>query len=288
MNLSSPPTSGLNLSSPPTGSGPSLSSAPRASGLMNEPPLSPGPAPVPAAAAVPAPPAATPPPSLEAQVVRLGLMTTAEVATTMQEQAETGRPFAELAVEHGRISAEDLARLTSAEAAPAVAPVTTPERQLTPVPPPAEPELISPPALREPEHVPEPPAQASADPEPVMKITLEPQAAPLAQAAPEPEAAPEPQAALESQAPEPQVALEPHARPVPPAAPKPGAASKASVFVRLTSGERISGGQFESQEAAEQRARELMIAIDAGGDWPRVDGRFIKPDAVVSIDVDAS
>jgi hypothetical protein len=277
MNLSSPPTSGLNLSSPPTGSGPSLSTAPRASGLMNEPPLSPGPAPVPVAAAVPAPPAATPPPSLEAQVVRLGLMTTAEVATTMQEQAETGRPFAELAVEHGRIRAEDLARLTSSEAAPAVAPVTTPERQLTPVPPPAEPELISPPALlHQPEHAPEPPTQASADPEPVVKITLEPQAAP------------EPQAALESQAPEPQVALEPPARPVPPAAPKPGAVSKASVFVRLTSGERISGGQFESQEAAEQRARELMIAIDAGGDWPRVDGRFIKPDAVVSIDVDAS
>src|SRR5919198_3665789 len=126
MNLSSPPTtSGLNLSS----------SAPRASGLMNEPPLSPGPAPVSAPAPAPAAPATTPPPSLEAQVVRLGLMSTAEVATIMQEQAETGRPFAELAVEHGRISAEDLARLTG-EAAPAVAPAPVapvaplaPERQ---------------------------------------------------------------------------------------------------------------------------------------------------------------
>src|SRR5437588_11540502 len=104
MNLSSPqPTSGLNLSSPPPTSGPSLPSPPRASGLMNEPPLSPGP--------LPDPPAVSPPPSLEAQVVRLGLMTTAEVASTMQEEAETGRPFAELAVEHGRIGADEIARL---------------------------------------------------------------------------------------------------------------------------------------------------------------------------------
>ena len=58
--------------------------------------------------------------------------------------------------------------------------------------------------------------------------------------------------------------------------------------MRLTSGERISAGAFDSQEAAERRARELMIAVDAHGDWPCVDGRFIKPDAVVSIDVDVS
>src|SRR6059036_3785107 len=74
MNLSSPPTtSGLNLSPPPTASGPSLSSGPRASGLMNEPPLSPG-GPAPSS-----PPAEAPAPSLEAQVVRLGLMTSAVV-----------------------------------------------------------------------------------------------------------------------------------------------------------------------------------------------------------------
>ena len=67
MNVSSQPTSGLNPS-PPTAAGPSLPTPPRASGLMNEPPLSPGPAPEPAPA---------PSTSLEAQVVRLGLMTTA-------------------------------------------------------------------------------------------------------------------------------------------------------------------------------------------------------------------
>jgi hypothetical protein len=253
MNLSSPPTSsGLNFSPPPTTAGPSLSNAPRASGLMNEPPLSPGPA--------PETPAASPAPSLEAQVVRLGLMTTAEVATTMQEQAETGRPFAELAVEHGRIDPDDLARLTSGEAPTVVpvAPVPAPTQpQLTPVAPvpviapvPAEPAAAVP-LLRQPEPTPEPePRVEAAVPEPVVKIAVEPEA---------------------------------------PAAPAPAPAStatKASVFVRLTSGERISAGTFGTYESAERRARELMIAIDAGGDWPHVEGRFIKPDAVVSIDVD--
>jgi fused signal recognition particle receptor len=244
MNLSSPPTtSGLNLSSPPTASGPSLSSAPRGSGLMNEPPLSPG-------GPAPSPPAEARAPSLEAQVVRLGLMTTAEVATTMQEEAETGRPFAELAVEAGRIGADELARLTEGEAAPAVPEPPTPGLQLAPVAPiapvldavePAEP--AAPDVVPVPE--PEPEVETTADAEPVVKITLEPSAGTVSETK-----------------------------------------QKANVFVRLTSGERISAGDFEGQEAAERRARELMIAIDAHGDWPCVDGRFIKPDAVVSIDVD--
>jgi hypothetical protein len=219
MNLSSQPTSGLDLSS----------------GLMNEPPLSPGPAPDPP----PAP--ASPSVSLEAQVVRLGLMTTAEVATTMQEQAETGRPFAELAIESGRISAEDIARLTGSE--PPAAP-STPDLQLAPPAP-----LLG---------VVQPLIQPAPEPEPVVKITVDPEPAPE----PDPTPAPAP----------------------PPAAATPS--TKATVFIRLTSGERISAGQFDSVEAAERRARELMLAVDTPGNWPRVDGRYIKPDTVVSIDVE--
>ena len=231
MNVSSQPTSGLDLSS----------------GLMNEPPLSPGPAPDPP----PAP--ASPSVSLEAQVVRLGLMTTAEVATTMQEQAETGRPFAELAIQNGRISAEDVARLTGSEtpAPPAPAP---PDLQLAP-PPVAtlnvvQP-LVQPAPVPEPKVEPEAPAPPAPAQEPVAKITLDP-----------PEPAPEP--------------------------PRPAAAAsgKATVFIRLTSGERISAGQFDTVDAAERRARELMLAVDTPGNWPRVEGRYIKPDTVVSIDVE--
>ena len=75
---------------------------PVSSTFINEPPLSPS-------AAVPSPAPAARVQSIEAQVVRMGLMTPDEVATTMREEAETGRPFAELAVERGRVSAEDMA-----------------------------------------------------------------------------------------------------------------------------------------------------------------------------------
>jgi hypothetical protein len=238
MNLSSQPTSGLNVSS-----------TPRASGLMNEPPLSPGPAPD---------PAPSPSTSLEAQVVRLGLMTTAEVATTMQEEAETGRSFAELAVEKGRIGADAIARLMAPEQ-PATPPA--PELQLAPSAPTlnvVQPLPPAPPVLEQKvEPAPVPPVQAAVEPEPVVKITLEPEA-PAAPKVPTPAPTPTPTPS----------------------------STKANVYVRLTSGERIFAGQFDSVETAERRARELMIAVDTPGNWPRVEGRYIKPDTVVSIDVD--
>jgi hypothetical protein len=169
----------MNLSSP---------APPVSPGFVNQPPVSPGGT------------ASPPVQSIEAQVVRMGLMTPDDVATTMREEAETGRTFAELAVEHGRISADDMARLTEPEpAAPAPAP-----------------------------------------------------------------AAPQPQDATE---------------------PTPLEGVTAEVFVRLTSGERIAIGAFDGQSAAEECARELMAALDSEGDWPQIDGRYIRPDAVVSIDV---
>jgi hypothetical protein len=30
----------------------------------------------------------------------------------------------------------------------------------------------------------------------------------------------------------------------------------------------------------------VMAALDSDGDWPQIEGRYIRPDAVVSIDVD--
>jgi hypothetical protein len=196
-----------------------LSSSPSSqSGFISEPPLSPGtaPTPRPVAAAIPPTPST---PSIEAQVVRMGLMTPDEVATTMREEAETGRSFTELAVENGRIKADDLARLTEPEA---------------PAPPPLA-------AVPEPE--------------------------------PEPELAPPPEPIVQSE-PEPEPELEPAAR------------AHAEVFVRLTSGERIAAGSFDGQAAAEKRAKELMDALDANGEWPQLEGRYVRPDAVVSIDVE--
>jgi hypothetical protein len=175
-------------------------------------------------------------------VVRLGLMTPDEVATTMREEAETGRPFAELAVETGRLRAEDLARL-SGEPTPVAA------SEPAPVPLPSR-----------------PPVAVVPDPDP-----LEPEA-PSGDGS----LAAEPETELPMPAAAEPVAFEPVA----------AIAHDAEVFVRLTSGERIGAGSYADQNAAERRARELMDALDGGGDWPCLDGRFVRPDAVVSIDVE--
>jgi hypothetical protein len=217
------------------------------SGFINEPPLSPGAAPV---TSFPAPvsqlPSRPTTPSIEAQVVRLGLMTPDQVATAMREEAETGRTFDEIVVAHGWVSAEDLARVREPDGAP-VPPVAAV--------PPVTPDLSEAPVA----------------------------AGPAATVVPEPEPNAEPVAALA----EPVMAAVPD-RVVDPPQPASAESATAHVFVRLASGERVDAGSFDSEDAAERRARELMRVLDAGGDWPQLDGRYIRPDAIVSIDVDAS
>jgi hypothetical protein len=220
------------------------------SAFVGEPPLSPGAAPRPMSITEKSPSAPPPSgggPSLEAQVVRLGLMTPDEVATTMREEAETGRPFAELAVESGRLKAEDLAKLTG-ERAPA------PE-----------------PALAEEVEAVDSPVALVPDPEPARE--------PEAEVEPEAEPFDDPPAAV---APEPEPQLEETPDPLVETTRE----ATAEVFVCLTSGERVAAGSFFDQSAAEERARELMNALDGDGYWPRLQGRFIRPDAVVSIDVE--
>src|ERR1700746_3352673 len=98
----------MNLS-PPVSPGPA--------GLL-EPPLSPG-----APLAAPEPPR-----SIEAGVVRMGVMTPGEVAAAMREESETGRPFTDLVVERGHVSAEHMARIAK--------PVLPPgQRETQPAPP---------------------------------------------------------------------------------------------------------------------------------------------------------
>jgi hypothetical protein len=60
---------------------------------------------------------------------------------------------------------------------------------------------------------------------------------------------------------------------------------KAQVTIRLTNGERVPAGTYETEAEAEERVRELMGAVAVPGSWPRVDNRYIRPDAIVSIDV---
>ena len=60
----------------------------------------------------------------------------------------------------------------------------------------------------------------------------------------------------------------------------------ARVLVRLENGERIEVGDFPSPDAAKKRARTLMAELRQAAEWPFLSGRYVRPDAIVSIDID--
>jgi type II secretion system (T2SS) protein E len=160
---------------------------------------------------------------------------------------------------------------------------------------------------------PEPEAQPEPEPEPKP----EPEAQPEPE--PEPEAQPEPEPIYEAPAaePPPAAAFEPPEEPrplvaplttepvasqgiqqsngqvpenfeddSPPPAPAAGAAYRVSI--RLTSGERMTVAECEDVGEAKGYAKALTKQLGAtdGDDWPFVNGRFLKPDTIVSVDVE--
>ena len=95
-------------------------------------------------------------------------------------------------------------------------------------------------------------------------------------------------------APEPAVEPAPEPEPEPFAEPEPVAAPAAlptgqrvKVFVRLTSGERVDAGTFDGLERAKERGAEIARTLaDDAPEWPFVAGRFLRPDTIVSLDVE--
>jgi hypothetical protein len=57
--------------------------------------------------------------------------------------------------------------------------------------------------------------------------------------------------------------------------------------IRLTNGERVEAGEFADEASAKQEAKTIMMQIAAADtdDWPFVNGRFLKPDTIVSVDI---
>jgi len=112
---------------------------------------------------------------------------------------------------------------------------------------------------------------------------------------PEPEADPEPEPPL--LATEPVVAeSDPHTNgrvpetfeddTPPPAAPAGGGYR---ISIRLTSGEKLTVADCEDIGEAKGYAKALTKQLGAteADDWPFVNGRFLKPDTIVSVDVEA-
>jgi hypothetical protein len=169
------------------------------------------------------------------------------------------------------------------------------------------------------EVTPEPAVEAEAEPEPEFDASEyefdapapqpEPEPEPQPETAPEPamEAAPEPPAPTYEAPAEPEPFVAPLAtEPVapqsipqsnghvpedfeddtPPPAPASGGAFRVSI--RLTSGERVTVADCDDIGEAKGYAKALTKQLGAteSDDWPFVNGRFLKPDTIITVDVE--
>ena len=60
------------------------------------------------------------------------------------------------------------------------------------------------------------------------------------------------------------------------------------LVVRLLGGEEVELGDFDDRNDAVEAAQELIArfsSAEASGEWPEVDGRFLRPAAIASVDV---
>lgn len=129
--------------------------------------------------------------------------------------------------------------------------------------------------------------------EPVLETPVAPPPAPepvaISYTPVEPVAAPEPWVAPEPVVePEPVVTPEPVAEAQVPPMEEPAAEPQAEtwyVVLRLADGERIDVGAFGSSEDATAHARGVVEQISAQSGWPFFEGRFLRPEAIVSVDL---
>jgi len=62
----------------------------------------------------------------------------------------------------------------------------------------------------------------------------------------------------------------------------------ARLVVRMLGGEELELGTFEDRDGAIEAAKELVRSFSTAedsGDWPEMEGRFLRPASVASIDV---
>jgi hypothetical protein len=277
--------------------------------------------PLPASApAVPAAPAPEPQAAesaalpIESLLLRFRMITPAQLADAMKEEAVSGKSVATIVVEKGWVTAEAMAQIapdTPAAVAPAPAPATVEPAPVAVPAPIFEPVAVEPPVAEAPAPAPAP-EPALVAPEPVAPLMPEPvaeqpvpqQEAPVAAAAPpapfvpEPVLEPEPVTLIEALAPVVEPAPAPEPEPVPvlepeplvtPTAPEPVAAEQPPVVFQvlacLSTGERIEIARVHDAAGAKAAATDAMRSLNAGGDWPLFSGRFVRPESIVSIDV---
>jgi hypothetical protein len=259
--------------------------------------------------------------ALDGTQVHFAVATRSELAKLMSEIYHPNGNGAAMNGSHGAngASAAHQAPSPVAVAEPESAPAPEPEAIVTPEPEVEavtafEPEVE---AIVEPLPVPEPEPEPDIVPEPEPVLVQEaslsvpepvqeealPEPAPDSERDPEPQAAPPappllgpaPIEAVPEPAPEPAPAPPPLriAAPPPPApAPSyepPAAATSATirVVIRLSNNDRVEAAVVGDPSAARAQATALIryIAGKDGSDWPYIGGRYLRPDAIVSVDL---
>jgi hypothetical protein len=252
-------------------------------GMLSQPPLSPAverPAaplpsvePEPAPAPAPAEPDAHAPGMLERKLLQFGLVTMDQLGEAMREEAATGRPVAGILIERGWVTQDQLAQLLDPAPPLAVAP--------EPVAVAPEPVAVLPAPEPVPLIVAVPELPVEPEPEPVFVAEVPPEPAP-----PAPPSPPEPVAEVAP------VALEPvPAAPEPAPAPQVAAPSSLAfhLYIRLSTGERIDANTFTDLTDAREHAEDLVKRLASNSHvWPHFGGRYIRPEAIISIDVEAA
>jgi hypothetical protein len=249
-------------------------------GMLSQPPLSPAierpAAPLPAEPdPAPVEPEAQAPGMLERKLLQFGLVTMDQLGEAMREEAATGRPVAGILIERGWVTQEQLAQLL--DPAPPVAVAVAPEPVVVAPAPEPVPVAVA---------VPELPVEP--EPEPVYLAEVPPEPAPEPVPPPPPPPAPEAVAEVVP------VAAEPvPAAPEPEPAPAPQVATPSSLafhlYIRLSTGERIDANTFTDVNDAREHAEDLVKRLTSNSHvWPHFGGRYIRPEAIISIDVEAA
>jgi hypothetical protein len=199
---------------------------------------------------------------LQALLVRSGALTIEQLSEALRVNVATGRNVEEIAIERGWVTAEQVAQLVAAKQAVAPEPVAE-------VPAPA-------------------PVAPAPEPMPVQPVPVQPLPVQPVEAVQPVASAPEPTAQYAAPAPAPAPVPAHEATVVPTPDEQPSDAEKSvGVFLNLTDGQRVWVGRFASEADAEQRAQEVIQAFvrPEPGVWPRFGGRFVRPEAVVSVEL---
>ena len=255
------------------------------------------------AAAAPAAPEASP----ETLIFRAGLLTPDQLGELVQERVSSGRTVEQIVVDRGWATADAVARVLGVEPAPAEAPAPPVELPTAVTAPPTAPPVeiaaveiapvdiaaveIAPVEIAPaPVDIPSLPA-AAVEPTPVLQVASIPvEASPVEPAHVEAQVAPTPveEAQLEPTQVEP-APVEPVLALVTEIAVDQDIEVEFCVVLRFSGQETIEIGPFA--DAAEAKAAGQAIAGElatAGEEWPYLGGRFVRPEAVLFVDVTAT